>query len=424
MTGYNRATKSGRALTVSSTAPVRPSGASNSVAAAAATWPPAEAPITPMRSGRIPSACARDRRTRIARSTSCRGAGWPYSARRYLRMNVETPSGRNRSATPSASFPIARRAKPPPGQNDHGGTGRSSRRRHARQHRDLHVVDPSVLDPLFSSVRHGARHALGPERNDSRVGHRLRRSLRRRLLQALRRERFGCDADRMDAPFEPRHSILTNAERDAPRLHRRERNPARKLAQAVYIMGHRAAVVRQGSHVPPVRGVRLAAIDQGQPLPVRAQERVERPPGRRKHAQLDQRSTPGVCRFDVQESLLFGAVRRRLERDLDRESFETRNRIGLDEHAIGCAVELDRRPDPGLDNAGSAGNRNDVTANRRQVVETPDDGFSVGSRRRLCCRNSKERGESQQDHVMHCRKLESFQRLRRRLVTVHQRSES
>ena len=75
ITGYSSAAKSGRPLTASRAAPVLPSGASKSVAAHAATCPPADAPITPIRSGRTPYSAARDRTSRMARSTSRSGAG-------------------------------------------------------------------------------------------------------------------------------------------------------------------------------------------------------------------------------------------------------------------------------------------------------------------------------------------------------------
>src|SRR5258707_191501 len=46
----------------------------------------------PMRSTWTPNSAARERTRRTARSASRRGAGCPYSALRYLRMNTVTPS--------------------------------------------------------------------------------------------------------------------------------------------------------------------------------------------------------------------------------------------------------------------------------------------------------------------------------------------
>ena len=166
--------KSGRALTLSSAAPVRPSGALYSVAALAARWPPAEDPKTPMRWGSTPHSAACARTSRTARSTSSNGAGCCVRGDAILE-NEHRHADAVEPALHLRPFLVDRQARVAAARAD-------DRRQPVRgsagwgelgQRRDIDVVDPPILDVLFGRARLAQRHALGPKLD--RHGRRRRR---------------------------------------------------------------------------------------------------------------------------------------------------------------------------------------------------------------------------------------------------------
>ena len=87
--------------------------------------------------------------------------------------------------------------------------------------------------------------------------------------------------------------------------------------------------------------------------------------------QFDEGAVPSAFLLYVQEALLLGAPRQRLEQHLHGELFEALEWVALDEEAVALSVELQGGSETGLHDARAPRRRRLLPPDERHAVQRP-----------------------------------------------------